>query len=216
MNRAFILSTRGSPTMITALPVDILELIVEYLAEEEPFGPPRGLLRLSSTCRALYRALGFKCNSTPYAETFRREFDILAPLRRFENEVFPNGSRRVGSAGLASELKARFKALHYMRSVITSSNLFCFSSEETLTSLWTIYFMCIESDEKNSKYLFKYADLKAYASICMDQYLFQSLDDVELLEDTVDRSLMMWIAWFATSTSNSSTHNLVQGDSTPR
>lgn len=122
-------------------------------------------------------------------------------MRHFDSDVLPDGSLRTGSAGLAAELKARFKALHYMRAVVDENKLFSFSSEATIASLWTIYFMCIESDGKNARYLFEYADLRAYAKLCVDQYLFQSLDDINLLDDTVDRALMMWIAWFATSAS---------------
>lgn len=161
-------------------------------------GPPRSLLALSSTCRDLYYTLSINNNSSVFGDCFRLNFDVAAPLRRFSSE--PNTeSSRVCSPGLTAELRARFAALHYMRAVVEAQNVFAFSEQETLLHLWTIYFMCIESDSKNSKYLFRYGRMRPYARLCMDQYLFQSLDAPNLLPETIDRSLMMWISWFGTS-----------------
>lgn len=183
---------------LTTIPVDILELIVGHVSAKEPTGPPRGLLALSSTCRDLHYSLSINNNATVYGDCFRLKFDMTAPLRRFAPES-NTGISRTGSSGLASELRARFAALHYMRAVVNSQDLFAFSEQETLLHLWTVYFMCIESDSKNHKYLCRFGKMRAYAKLCVDQYLFQSLDSPHLLPETVDRSLMMWIFWFSTS-----------------
>lgn len=146
----------------------------------------------------MHHSLSVKNNASVYGDCFRINFDIAAPLRRFAPEA---GSviSRTGSSGLAVELCARFSALHYMRAVVKTQNVFAFTQKETLLHLWTIYFMCIESDSKNWRYLLRYGRMRAYAKLCMDQYLFQSLDAAALLPDTVDRALMMWISWFSTS-----------------
>jgi hypothetical protein len=186
------------PLSLTTIPVDILDLIVHHVSSIEPMGPPRGLLALVSTCRTLYCSLSIHDNTSVYGHCFRLNFDISAPLRRFDTESDVDASR-TGSPGLAAEFCARFAALHYMRAVVNAQNVFIFSEQETLLHLWAIYFMCIESDSKNHKYLFRYGHMRAYAELCLDQYLFQSLDAPSLLPDTVDRSLMMWILWFSTS-----------------
>jgi len=187
-----------SPLSLTTIPVDILELIVHYVSAREPMGPPRGLIALSSTCRTLYYSLSIHNNTPVYGDCFRLNFDITAPLRRFRTASDVDASR-TGSSGLAAELRARFAALHYMRAVVNAQNIFKFSGQDTLLHLWTIYFMCIESDSKNHRYLFRYGHMQAYAKLCLDQYLFQSLDTISLLPDTMDRTLMMWISWFSTS-----------------
>lgn len=161
-------------------------------------GPPRSLLALSSTCRDMHHSLSVKNNPSVYGDCFRINFDIAAPTRRFASET-SSGVSRTGSSGLTVELCSRFSALHYMRAVVKNQNVFAFSQQETLLHLWTIYFMCIESDSKNWRYLLRYGRMRAYAKLCMDQYLFQSLDAPALLPDTVDRALMMWISWFSTS-----------------
>lgn len=183
---------------LTTIPVDILELIVRHVSAIEPLGPPRGLLALLSTCRTLYCCLSIHDNTAVYGHCFRLNFDISAPLRRFDTEYDVDASR-IGSPGLAAEFCARFAALHYMRTVVDAQDLFIFSEQQTLLHLWAIYFMCIESDSKNHKRLFRYGHMRAYAQLCLDQYLFQSLDASSLLPDTVDRTLMMWILWFSTS-----------------
>lgn len=186
------------PLNLANMPVDIHELIVYYVTAAEPMGPPHGLLALASTCWNLYYSLSIKHNALVYADTFRLKFDTAAPLRRFASESAAVEAR-TSTSGLASELRARFAALHYMRTVVDTQNVFCFSERETLLHLWTIYFMCIESDSKNQKYLVTYGQMRTYARLCMDQYLFQSLDAPDLLPETTERSLMMWISWFSTT-----------------
>lgn len=196
--RHLVLYLVNRPLSLTTIPVDILELIVHHVSAVEPMGPPRGLLALLSTCRTLYYSLSIRHNSAVYGHCFRLNFDISALLRRFDTNSDVDASR-TSSSGLAAEICARFAALHYMRAVVEAQNLFIFSEQQTLHHLWTIYFMCIESDSKNHKYLFRYGQMREYARLCLDQYLLPSLDTAGLLPDTVDRCLMMWIHWFGTS-----------------
>lgn len=191
------------PLNLANLPVDILEFIAYFVTQSEFLEPPRGVTALSSASRRLRYSLSIDHNPSAYADAFRLKFDTAAPLRRFDQDSKASPPR-TGTSGLASELRARFAALRYMRNVVELQNVFAFSKQETVSYLWTIYFMCIESDSKNHKYLLQYGHMGAYARICVDQYLFQSLDAAELLPDTTGRALMMWISWFSTSWGTSS------------
>jgi hypothetical protein len=185
--------------MLAALPLDILEHIAQYVASRDSLGPPVDLVNLGSVCRDLYYTLSFQHNPTVFANLFRQTFDTAAPNRRFYSEILSDGVRRTGSAGLASELKARFTALRYMRAVVDMQNVLSFHCEETNQHLWTAYFMCIESDGKNRLWMTEYGKLPEFARLCVDQYLFQSFEDGDLFDESIDRTLMMWVAWFSTS-----------------
>lgn len=116
-------------------------------------------------------------------------------MRRFSNDPL----RRTFSTGLGFELQARFDALHFMRSVVRTKKYIARSEEHITRYLWTIYFMCTESDEKNGLQLRRYGMLEDFLQISMEELLFPVVDSEQYLPETLDRTLVAWIMWMSTT-----------------
>ncbi|KAF9510423.1 hypothetical protein BS47DRAFT_67075 [Hydnum rufescens UP504] len=180
---------------LSTIPTDVIELIAYHAVMNDFLGPPRALVALISTCRSLYYSLSLENNPSLHAAIFRFKFDSAAAHRRFgRSEPW-----RISATGLSAELRARFDALRYMRGVALSGNRSKHPDEEIVRHLWTLYFMCIESDEKNVDQLLFYGKLRPYIQICLTQYLLPVYRAGGGLPETVDRSLILWMSWFSTT-----------------
>ncbi|KAF9510422.1 hypothetical protein BS47DRAFT_66893 [Hydnum rufescens UP504] len=180
---------------LSTIPTDVIELIAYHAVTNDFLGPPRALVALISTCRSLYYSLSLKHNLSLYAAIFRFKFDSAAAHRRFgRTEPW-----RISAAGLSAELCARFNALHYMRQVVLSGDRSKYPDEEVIPHLWTLYFMCIESDGKNAEQLLFYGNLRPYIRMCLTQYLLPAYRIGGGVPETVDRSLILWMLWFSTT-----------------
>ncbi|KAF8328231.1 uncharacterized protein EI90DRAFT_2926448, partial [Cantharellus anzutake] len=180
---------------LSTTPPDVIELIAYYAATSDLPGPPRDIVPLLSTCRTIYYSLSFQHNHGLYADIFRFKFDCGAPIRRFANDPLC----RTSSTGLSLELRSRFEALRYMRTVVQTKTCITHSKEETIRHLWTIYFMCTESDRKNFVQLVSYGDLKTFLRVCMEELLLPAIETEEYVLETLDRTLVAWILWLSTT-----------------
>ncbi len=116
-------------------------------------------------------------------------------MRRFSNDPL----RRTSSTGFGLELCARFEALHFMRSVVRTKKWIAQSEAPITRYLWTIYFMCIESDGKNGLQLGGYGKLSDFLQICMEELLLPVAHSEQYLLETLDRTLVAWIMWMSTT-----------------
>lgn len=178
------------------IPADVLEVIAFHGAALNKIGPPTVLISLLATCRSLNYSLSFQNNRGLYADIFRLKFDTAAPTRRFGPEL---GVSRLSSFGLASELRSRYTTLAFMRTVIRNKDAVSPSEGEMKRHLWTMYFMCLESDEKNARELFEYGGLKPFVRICMEQRFLPLLDISLLIPASIELALITWILWLSTS-----------------
>lgn len=193
--------TPHRPINLATIPTDVVELIAYHAVVADTLGPPQILISLLSTCRSLHYSLSANNNHSLYADIFRYKFDTAAPLRRFSRTQ----PWRISSAALTAELRGRFTTLRHMRQTVLAGGFTAnwggvsSTTDDLLRHLWTIYFMCIESDGRNADQLLNYGHLRAYIRICIERSLFPTLHLDAYLPETLDRALILWILWLSTS-----------------
>lgn len=171
---------------------DIVETIAFYVATDEFLGPPGGIAPLILAWRRFAMLLAYPTNPGFYARIFHAKFDSAAPIRRY-------GRKRINTAALADELTRRFNTMYRMRLIVRSKSFWVCEEGSILRDMWTIYLMCIESDGNNRRQLFEYAQLQDYIELYRTSVLGPLRARSGLPQITTERSLALWLWWFATT-----------------
>ena len=162
------------------LPPNVLEDITLYAVDTQ-LGPPREILTLILTCRAIHNQL-LDCSHL-YARVFRCKFDYAAARRRL-------GEAAVYTPNLARQLKAHCITLAALRSGdVHGPNL--------LTTLWGAFLMMIENDGRNAVQLIEYAGLKPFLATYAAQRLWKGLHN-GWPQCNIANSLALWLMWLVT------------------
>ncbi|WVF70166.1 hypothetical protein IAT40_004954 [Kwoniella sp. CBS 6097] len=101
---------------------------------------------------------------------------------------------QIRAQDLTSELRRRIRTLARLRDMIQRRDI----SELKDDDLWTVYFMLIENDGKNTEYLVgpkAIAHLPTFLDLYHEQHLLSAAVEPGYPSETVGRSLAMWIAW---------------------
>ncbi|KIR60379.1 hypothetical protein I312_103536 [Cryptococcus bacillisporus CA1280] len=183
--------------------------------------PPIALLQ---TCKTIYQAIAPERNIRLYARIYRGWFDVAAAERRLGNRKISgaplgtggengNGNKRKrnftdmtkGQEGdttprlraqdLVDEMKRRVKALARLREMVERGDV----TEVPDDDLWVLYFMLIENDGKNAEILFgdqAIVHLPTFLELYHRQHFLAAAMEPGYPEETIGRSLAMWIAWF--------------------
>jgi hypothetical protein len=170
--------------MLTELPFAVLENITVELALAEPLGPPKHLVALLGTCRAIYDSLAFHVNPHLYARIFRCKFDTRAAVRRL-------GERCARVQNLADQLKVYCVALRRIRGGDIAA-------ESVEDDMWSALFMLLENDGKNEEQL-EWAGLRGFIDRYVRNLLFVRSEETSgWPAESRANALALWLMWFTT------------------
>ncbi|OXB37669.1 hypothetical protein J007_02575 [Cryptococcus neoformans] len=101
---------------------------------------------------------------------------------------------RLRAQDMVDEMKRRVKALARLRQMVERGDVTDVSDDD----LWVLYFMLIENDGKNAEVLFgdqAIVHLPTFLELYHRQHLLAAAVEPGYPEETIGRSLAMWIAW---------------------
>lgn len=165
------------------LPIDILENIGVEVTAVDPLGPPKDLVPLLLTCKAIHDALSFEDNHNRhlYARIFRCRFDVRASKRRFSDPAH-------FSSNLAQQLRVYSAALTRIRRGIMLS-----STVEH--DLWSAFFLMAENDGRNEAQL-EWAGLRAFVARFVGETLWLGREACHgWPAERPASALALWLMW---------------------
>ncbi|OCH92524.1 hypothetical protein OBBRIDRAFT_791118 [Obba rivulosa] len=183
-----------------AVPAEVLEHIAFFAATDSFLGPPGGVTALLNANRRTYLALSLDSNPHLWARIFSHKFDFAAAERRL-------GGGTVSAVAIAGEFKRRCEVLKRIRAC---KDTFAKRGDLTLerahqkslnTSLWTVYLMMLENDDRNEKQLRDYAHMDQW----LKDFLFHEAGASLMRANVADghwppsderTSLAIWMFWF--------------------
>ena len=174
------------PSPLCALPLELLvEIALKVAILGSPHGPPKDIVPLLLTCKAIYHSLAFDRCTPLYASIYRLSFDIRAPRRRF-------GDGMLHAQEYAAQLKKCCVALTRIR----RGDL---ESETLEDDLWTAWLMALEDDGRNSEQM----DWARLDDLLHSFVLTKLWHERELHEqwpaESVTNALAIWLFWYRMS-----------------
>ncbi|KAG8989320.1 hypothetical protein FRB94_014481 [Tulasnella sp. JGI-2019a] len=184
---------------IPQLAPEILQRVALCVAtENNPLGPPSGLLPLLTSSPQLYAALNVHDHPHLYAEIFRHSFDTEAIRRRFP-------SKQLTAQALSIELRRRWTCLTRIRHMVEPANQLLWSYEhhdygidEAREDLMTAYLMLMESDGLNAIHLLQYAKIDLFLEAYWRHRLVPIHYEPEMPPESEETSLFLWVMWLVT------------------
>ncbi|ODN96474.1 hypothetical protein L198_04188 [Cryptococcus wingfieldii CBS 7118] len=194
--------------MLAHIPPEILSHIAFHLALASPdtlLATPN--VPLLQTCRAVADTLAPSRNYRLYARIYRACFDTDAAERRMGSgydagpagarykKLTVDGGKKIQAQGMVAELQKRLGSLARLRRMVQQGDV----RDVVDSDLWVLYFMLIENDGKNIDLLFgptALVDLERFLELYHEQHLLEAAVAPGYPEETVGRSLAMWMIWF--------------------
>lgn len=163
------------------LPFDILENIGVEVTAVDPLGPPKDLVPLLLTCKAIHNALSFNRNPHLYARIFRCRFDVRASKRRFSDPAH-------FSSNLAQQLRVYSASLSRIRRGDPSYPM-------VGQDLWSAFFLMAENDGRNEAQL-EWAGLRAFIARFVGETLWLGREIYHgWPAERSESALALWLMW---------------------
>lgn len=179
-------SMANQPSPLCTIPLELLvEIALQLATLGSPHGPPKDLISLLLTCKAIHHSLAFDRCTPLYASIYRRTFDTRAPRRRF-------GDGMLHAQEYAAQLKKCCIALARIR----RGDLDSVTLED---DLWTAWLMALENDGKNDEHL-DWAQLDGLLHNFVLTRLWPERGSYEQWpEESVINALVVWLFWYRMS-----------------